>query len=328
MQNNDDSDDHSDEAEGDSDGWVSCTSPRWIYAMDPAVFEVRRAIANLVRKFESGARGDENPETSEVLPYVAVADRIAKAADQVLHDVVAEALERGAKTREVGDQLGVSRAAVTNRFSRELSDRRVFEFSMEDHFSRYLWVSAFERGPDFPTFDESIEDTSIYYLKHSINNLERAFWIVVDARKNIPMEDVHHALANNIPLSGIVNYSPELAGARDRIEDTLMAMLKSQLVKWMADRSPQTTLLSCEDYNPAIYIWYGLFQANAGHWFLSRAVEAIESDDAKEYLAASWAAYEHLGYMLNAFTRPECLIFLGAAVQQHDPPNDSEQPPA
>jgi hypothetical protein len=106
MQNNEDSDDHSEEAGADSDGWVSCTSPRWIFAMDPAVFEVRRAIANLVRKLESGARGDENPETSEVLPYVAAADQIAKAANQVLHDVVAEALDRGAKTREVGHQLG------------------------------------------------------------------------------------------------------------------------------------------------------------------------------------------------------------------------------
>jgi hypothetical protein len=189
-----------------------------------------------------------------------------------------------------------------------------------------VWVSAFERGPDFPTFDEPAEDPSIFYFKGSINNLARAFRIVMDARSNISMAEVDHALANDIPLSGIVHYSTELADARDRIADTLMAILKSQVVKWIADQPPPTTLLSCEDYNPVMYMWYGLFQANIGHWFLSRAVEAIESDDPTDYLAASWSAYEHLGYMLNALTRPECLVFWGAAVQQHDPPT-TEQPP-
>ena len=297
----------------DANGWVSCTSLRWMYALDPATFETRRAIANLVRAHD-GARGDEAPEIEDVLPYARAAKQVAKAANEILHTVVAEALTRGATLDQVGRQLNISRSAVSNRFKRDPPDELRVNLELEDFYSSYVVISAYERGADSLLPVPGPDEHSIYLYKGALTRLAGAAGIIEDAARMMP-EDLRQ--------TDIVPDRIALKDAHDRIKDSLKVLLQSQIVEWLARQpSPEAFWRTCDDHQPAIYMWYGLFQAQIVGWFLRRSLEFIESGHINSHLVAFWRAFQHNTYMLDALNRPECQVFWSAAIRRNERTDD------
>jgi hypothetical protein len=128
------------------------------------------------------------------------------------------------------------------------------------------------------------------------------------------IECIIRSVQNGAELNGVIEGFEELEGASNKINSTLLDLLNSGVIEWLSKNQPPSLYHACDDRNPTMYIYYAVFHAGLGRVFLSHATEGIESGDLEEFVGASSKADMHLQYMLDALTRPECLVFLGGAI--------------
>ncbi|MES9541467.1 hypothetical protein [Actinomadura sp. NPDC000600] len=97
---------------------TTCESGSWPYSADPAVFEARRAVGQMVRTISALESQGESPSPA-VLSYIAATDAISKALrEDVLPELVAEARAHGVGWAEIGKSLGVRDTAAQKRFGK------------------------------------------------------------------------------------------------------------------------------------------------------------------------------------------------------------------
>ncbi|MFJ1873013.1 hypothetical protein [Streptomyces chartreusis] len=109
---------------------ISCTSWLWPHTTDPAQFEIRRAIANVLPGLRDTANEDE-PSLDDVMRVLAATNVTQKAVARTLSVVVAEAVARGATWRQVGEALGIGKQGAHNRFGKGLSEATKERLAME-----------------------------------------------------------------------------------------------------------------------------------------------------------------------------------------------------
>lgn len=171
-------------------GGKSCMSYLWPYTAGHAMFEVRRAITNytgggLHSTYDPGefhiSLTDGPPELSDLLVFVKAADSIARAAGDVLKEVVAEARANGATWQQIGEALGTNRKAAHKRFQDGLPERRLNELLDERIMSDTLvafWVGGISEedlGFDTDHWDAVPPEVAVCHAirsyMHSVNLL-------------------------------------------------------------------------------------------------------------------------------------------------------------
>jgi hypothetical protein len=113
---------------------LSCLSWLWPQTVDSTQFEAKRAIANLTHGLRrSRASGSGEPDADAVLHYVAATNAMLKATEEILGEVVAEAIARGATWRQVGEQLHIGKTGAQKRFGKGVTPQRREILPMEKH---------------------------------------------------------------------------------------------------------------------------------------------------------------------------------------------------
>lgn len=95
---------------------LGCTHPFWAYSPDPAVFEARRAVAQLSRsRLLANDVADINSRT--VLDYIAAAHSLAASLNEVLQDLASQARVENYTWKQIGEAAGgVGLTAAEKRF--------------------------------------------------------------------------------------------------------------------------------------------------------------------------------------------------------------------
>jgi hypothetical protein len=115
---------------------VPCESDGWPFATDIELFEVRRAIGQLVRTVTTMPKLADPKKfqtTNPVLLYLSAAHFLSQQVQDVIGDLVSEARARGSSWAEIGEALEVGDTAVQKRYGKRLSMERYLQLEYEAH---------------------------------------------------------------------------------------------------------------------------------------------------------------------------------------------------
>lgn len=195
-------------------GWrgTLCTSDAWPFSADPAVFEARRAIGQLVRTRGSEVTppGMEASDRDPVLRYIRAARDLEAIMSVVQKDLLAEARARGLTWAAIGRAMGVGRTGAQNAGGDGLSDERLEQLRIETFVS---WM-----GRQGATPHES--PAEVAEVLDGATPLERLAFLARQALETLREIDVLLAAAEPDPE----NASTALKNACRRIERVLKAV--------------------------------------------------------------------------------------------------------
>ncbi|MER5716134.1 hypothetical protein [Streptomyces sp. NPDC002132] len=286
---------HPREAEQE-DAWygVSCTSWLWPHTSDPAQFEIRRAVVNMVPGLRE-VSNEEGPSTEDVLRVLRATHSAQKAISETLSVVVAEAVSRGATWRQIGDVLGIGKQGAHNRFSKgipaELKDRIVAEEDVLSIMQAILADAVPESILGFTEDDWEAAPPEVA-VQHSIRAVSHASLLLKEAILNrVDGQDATDLF---------YRASEQMRGAfRTFMTKRVMTFLSEFIAQ--EPRRPIS-----EDVQPATYFAHFIFRLAAAYMNFGYALSRAKEDENRKYYYLMMAQY-HLTQGVLAISRPECI---------------------
>jgi len=282
---------------------ISCTSYFWPFTERKALFEARRAIANMTHGLRYAVRGEshflaEADEVSvdSVLMFVSAANDVQKAANVALQETVAEAKARGATWRHVGDALGIQRTAAQKRFGAGIGDRRRDELKLET--AMIMMIGAYWTGQipeDNLGFDDSYwEDLPVEA------GVDFALRTIVKAAKLLDECIEHEHDSDEV-------FFKSLYRVYDNIRTALHLLMLPRSIEVLASHARSAPVGDqWDDVNPTTYFVHAIASLAFSFEHFNRLFESLR-DERESFLKRFYYIYRNLTDAINSIVRPECI---------------------
>ncbi|MER6665370.1 hypothetical protein ABT256_12545 [Amycolatopsis japonica] len=280
---------------------TSCLSHLWPYASDQPLFETKRAVANLTGGLRHtfgnhylGLNEEDAPSASDVLHFARAAKSVEVAIDKILHEVVAEAVSRGATWKQVGDALEVGRTAAHKRFGKGLTEpyKEELEHQGSMRTAAYcFWtgiIDAENLGHEDADWEVTPPEVAVDYAIRSAVKASALFaeWFA--------SQDEEDPLKGLRRVYEIVRHSYHVLSTPKALE-TIVEFSRN-----LPSETPWT------DINAPVYFMHGITTLACVFRHLTKLWQAVDGGLEKEFRNQITYAYYYFNQVSNTFVRPEC----------------------
>jgi hypothetical protein len=236
-----------------------------------------------------------------MLVIVNCAHQIHRAAEQVLREVVAEAVARGAPWRSIGEQVGTGETGAQNRFGRGLDEARWRQLKDAAMPLYLVHASGLDQLPDeLIRKDDTIGDTepTETELLLDVNNaIMMILRVWQQVQKFFDQEDG-------------LEFAP-LESAYTILDDSCVILRKpaSLNVLHRLARDDDQDFRIWEDTSTKTYFFDLVCKAHVALLEL-KATNAWRGDNIREFFLHIGAARVYLGEVIGIIARPQCMNVL------------------
>ncbi|MGY5207576.1 hypothetical protein [Nocardia gipuzkoensis] len=300
---------------------VSCASHFWPFTRSPEHFEVRRAVGNITPGARvdfladlpyAGANDSCQVDTSVMLRFVQSANAIAQAADEVLHEVVAESRVRGATWEQIGNTLGVnSRTAPQKRFGKGITPQRLDELRHEGVMCSVLhasWIGQIPLSTLGFDADEWDDPPIEVYVDHAV----RSIVFVAALFDLVITKDFSDNLSDSFE-----KFIKDLGAVYKKIEYAFHILALPQSLECIVTYSGEQLSQQpwTDDNAPLYFVQFANRVASAFHYF-NKLWLTLERDDTKQVMYYALHVRENLYQAQKITIRPEFVAVVALIEQE------------